>query len=181
MSIHHHHHHHPHHPHHHHHHHHPEGGVEAFASILAHFEIRSLGNRSRGVVVYRDLSSHNYRVRTPFSRVSDGWVGAADPYGESHGLVTKFPADVSCDIHTHTIPLPQKVLQASSRTILLCDFVLKTVLGMGMGMNVAAQDGSPERRTHRTGPAVSSRRSASSCSAANAACRILRDPRATKQ
>ena len=37
------------------------------------------------------------------------------------------------------IPLPEKVIQTSSCTILLYNMFYKTVLGMGMGMNVTAQ------------------------------------------
>ena len=36
------------------------------------------------------------------------------------------------------IPLPEQVIEASSCAILLYKFVLQTVLGMGMGMNVTA-------------------------------------------
>ena len=45
----------------------------------------------------------------------------------------------SCDIHTHTVPLPKQVMQTSSCTMLLYTFVIQTVLGLGMGMNVTAQ------------------------------------------
>ena len=38
------------------------------------------------------------------------------------------------------IPLPENIAQTSSCTILLYKFVIQTVLGMGMGMNVTAQD-----------------------------------------
>ena len=37
------------------------------------------------------------------------------------------------------MPLPEKVLQTSSCTILFYEFVIQTVFGMGMGMNVTAQ------------------------------------------
>ena len=37
-----------------------------------------------------------------------------------------------------SMPLPETVLQTSSCTDLFCNFVLQTVLGVGMGMNVAA-------------------------------------------
>ena len=55
---------------------------------------------------------------------------------------------VSCDNHTHT--LPEKVIQTSSCTIiLLYKFVIQTVLGMGMGMNVTAQAGQRPSRPCR--------------------------------
>ena len=37
------------------------------------------------------------------------------------------------------MPMPEKVLQTSSCTILLYRFVLQTGLGMGMGINGTAQ------------------------------------------
>ena len=37
------------------------------------------------------------------------------------------------------MPLPEKVIQTSSCTTLLYDFVLQTGLGMGMGINGTAQ------------------------------------------
>ena len=42
--------------------------------------------------------------------------------------------------YSHPIPLPEKVLQTSSCTILLCKCVIQSVLGMGMGMNVTAHN-----------------------------------------
>ena len=44
------------------------------------------------------------------------------------------------------IPLPEKIIQTSSCTILLYNVVLQTGLGMGMGVNGTAQERETQRR-----------------------------------